>query len=313
MITKTLAPICISTYSRIGHLEETVSALKKNTLAQDSELYIFSDAPKEHDEEIVERVREYAHSISGFKKVHVLERETNGRIANNRGGLKQVLDQYGRVIYLEDDIVTAPGFLQFMNDALESYEDDERILSITGYCPPINIPKEYEKDVFILQRFSGWGFATWSKKFDPFGFDLNDHGIGEFLDDKKSIKKFMENGTDMYQMLLSVYDNKIDALDVRLMYYQFKEDMFTVYPSRTLVQNAGHDGSGVNCDFNERFHHEDLWEKTGCFIFEKNIQVDERIREENYKFRYMGFKSKVIGLAKRFGIYPLIKKLKSKS
>lgn len=280
-----LAPICISTYSRINHLIEAVDALKANTLAQESELFIFSDAPKINDEAIVARVREYIYTVTGFKKIHILERETNGRFANSRGGLKMVLEQYGKVIYLEDDIVTAPGFLQFMNDALDTYEFDERVLSITGYCPPIKIPAKYDKDVFLLQRFNGWGFATWGSKFDPFGFDIKENGVEAFLADKKQMNKFTKNGEDMYRLLLSVYSNELDALDVKLMFHQFINDMFTVYPVKSLVQNIGHDGSGQNCDVNERFLHEKLWDKVEAFKCEQNIGVDERIRAENYRFR----------------------------
>ena len=282
---RALAPVCISTYSRINHLKETVDALKKNTLAKQSELYIFSDAAKKNDEEIVAKVREYAHTISGFNKVHIIERETNGRFANNRGGIKMALEKYGKIIYLEDDIVTAPGFLQFMNDALDAYEHDERILSITGYCPPIKIPEDYDKDVFLLQRFSGWGFATWNSKFDPFGFDIKENGVEAFLADKKQINKFIKNGEDMYRLLLSVYSNELDALDVKLMFHQFINDMFTVYPIKSLVQNIGHDGSGQNCDVNERFLHKLLWDKVESFKCEENVGVDERIRAENYRFR----------------------------
>jgi len=251
---RNLAPIGISAYSRLCHLKKTIEALKENTLAKDSELYVFSDAPKEGDEEVVENLRKYIHLIDGFKKVHIIERVTNGRVANNRGGMKQLLDQYGKMIFMEEDIVTAPAFLQFINDGLDSYEDNKSILSITGYCPPFKISEKYIADVFILKRFSGWGFATWKEKFNPFGFVLSEHGIDEFLCDKESIKEFMKNGDDMYQMLLSEYNGELDALDVKIMYYEHKYNMFTVYPSKSLVQNIGHDSSGEHCDTSNKFH-----------------------------------------------------------
>ena len=157
-----LAPIGVSTYSRLYHLKKTIEALQNNTLAKQSELYIFSDAPKEGDEEIVSTVRKYIHTINGFRKVHIIERKTNGRVANNRGGIEELLDKYGKVIFLEEDIVTSAYFLQYMNDALHFYKNDNRISSIAGYCPPIKIPVEYKQDVFILHRFAPWGFAIWN-------------------------------------------------------------------------------------------------------------------------------------------------------
>lgn len=308
----TLAPIGVITYSRINHLKQTIEALQKNILAKESELYIFSDAPQKGDEGIVAKVREYIHTINGFKEVHIVERKTNGRVANGRGGIKQLLDEYGRTIFMEDDIVTAPGFLQFMNDGLEFYKHDDRILSITGYCPPFKIPKECKEEVFILQRFSAWGFSTWKEKFNPFGFELKQHGIDGFLKDKQAIRNFQANGEDMYQMLLLEYNNGIDALDVKLMYYEYKYNMYTLFPSKSLVQNIGHDGSGVHCGVNNKFYHDDLWNKIDNFKFVKDIQVDERIRKTNYKLRRLGFKDKVVNFTKQIGIYPLLRKIKDK-
>ena len=285
-----LAPIALSTYGRVNHLKQTVDSLSKNTLASESELYVFSDAPQAGDEDKVSDVRNYLKTVDGFKNVYIIERTINDRVMNNRGGMKQLLEHHGRIIFLEEDVVTAPGFLMFMNDGLDYYEDNQRILSITGYCPPIDIPESYNQDIFILQRFSAWGFATWRDKFDPFGFDVRQHGVDEVLFNKDRIKEFTRNGVDMYHMLRAEYNQELDALDVKLMFYEFVSNMFTVYPSKSLVQNIGHDGSGINCVDSDRFHHDALWGKEDGFIFNNDIQVDEYIRNENYWFRSMDYK-----------------------
>ncbi|TDX58923.1 glycosyltransferase [Orenia marismortui] len=282
---KDLAPIGISTYSRINHLTQTIEALRKNTLANQSELYIFSDAPKEGDEEIVAEIREYIKTIDGFKKVYIIEREKNGRVANNRNGIKQLLNKHGKMIWLEDDIVTASGFLTFMNKALDFYEDDDRVLSITGYSPPIKSPKEYNKDIFLLQRFSGWGFATWKDKFDPYRFELSKYEITKFLDNNIKIEQFKKNGKDMFETLLKQYYGEFNGLDVQVMFYQFQHDLFTIYPIESLVQNIGFDGSGLHSEATNKFHIDRLWDKKDNFMFKKNITVDERIRKSNYNFR----------------------------
>ncbi len=311
-----LAPIGISTYSRLNHLQQTIDALRKNTLAKQSELYIFSDAPRVGDEEIVANVRAYINTLSdGFKKIHIIERIENGRMANNRGGIKQLLDKFGKIIFLEEDIVTAPGFLQYMNNALEVYKDDEDILSITGYTPPIVIPASYKQTCFVLQRFSAWGFATWKHKFNPFGFDVHQHGVKEFLENKKEIKKFMENGEDMYKMLLLEDENKIDALDVKIMYYQYRYNKYTLYPVDSLVQNIGHDGSGIHCGNSDKFHHDKLWKKENDFKFLNDIQVNEKIKKANYNFRRnpkIGIREKVVDLIKKVGLYSILKTFKDR-
>ena len=309
---RNLAPIGVSTYSRINHLKQTIEALQKNTLAKESNLYIFSDAPKAGDEEKIAKIRNYIHTIDGFKSVNIIERKTNSRVKNNRGGIKQLLDEYGRIIFMEDDIVTAPGFLQFMNDGLDFYKDDKRVLSIAGYCPPIKMPNNYNEDIFLLQRFSAWGFATWEEKFNPFSFELEKHGINKFLNNKISVKEFKKNGEDMYPMLISEKEGKLDALDVKLMFYEFKYDMFSLYPQRTLTQNIGLDGSGVHCGATNKFHHKKLWDKTDNFQFVKNIQIDAGIIKANYKFRKIGLRNKTIVFTKKIGIFPLLKSIKEK-
>ena len=290
---KNLAPIGVSTYSRLKHLKQTIEALQKNTLAKQSELYIFSDGPQQGDKENVAKVREYIHTIDGFKKVYIIEREINGRVANNRGGIKQLLDKFGKIIWLEEDIVTAPGFLRYMNEALEFYKKDERIISISGYCPPFKFPKEYREEVFLLQRFSAWGFATWKEKFDPFGFELAKHDIDGFFQDKKAIKDFKLNGENTYRMLLSEYKNEINALDIKIAYYVYKYNMYSLFPKKSFVQNIGHDGTGEHCGTSILFNHEKLQDKVDGFKFIDKVQSDETIKILDRKFREIKWKLKI--------------------
>ncbi len=281
-----LAPIGISTYSRIHHLQKTVEALKNNLLASQSELFIFSDAPKAGDEEIVNKVRSYIHTITGFKKIHIIERSTNGRVKNNRGGIQDLLDTYGKCIFMEDDIVTAPGFLNFVNKALETYEENEEILSVTGYTPPINIPNSCDQDFFVLSRFNGWGAGFWKKKYDLIEQKLDKYTVTEKLKDSAFLKKLTSQGMDIPEMLMREIHGEIDALDIKIMYQQALHGWYTLYPKRSLVQNVGHDGSGVHCDVTAKYHHESLWGKTSGFIFNTAIEPVEEIMKANYDFRF---------------------------
>lgn len=272
-----IAPIGISTYSRLGHLKQTITALQGNTLAAQSDLYVFSDAPSPGDEAKVASVREYLRSIDGFKSVSIIERESNDRIANNRGGMRQLLDSHGKLIFLEEDIITAPGFLQFVNDALNHYEHASNVFSVCGYCPPVSWSSD--TDVFCLNRFCGWGFGITASNFNK---------IREIPRDKLmalSRERLTENGRDLYKMMLSEAEGKINALDVRAMFWQLLDGSLTVYPKQSLVQNIGHDGTGVHCGTSARFNHDTLWNKTEGFIFEQNPTVSEVNKLKNQKFR----------------------------
>lgn len=153
----TYAPIALFTYNRADHTRKAVESLLQNAEAKDSDLFIFSDGPK--NEKTVRGVadnREYIHTVTGFKTVTIVEREKNWGLANSLiAGITDVINKYGRVIVVEDDLILSPYFLKFMNDGLEKYKDDDRVGTITGFVPPI---EEKLPETFFLTYFQCWGW-----------------------------------------------------------------------------------------------------------------------------------------------------------
>ncbi len=281
-----IAPIGISAYKRLEHLRACIGALQKNILATESDLFIFSDAPKAGDEEAVRNVRAFLKTVKGFKTVQVIERRENNRVFNNRSGHRQLLDAYGKLIWLEEDIVTAPFFLTFINEALHFYEKDGRIFSISGYAPPLEIPDTYHQDSYLLGRFSAWGFATWKARYDKITYHLSSSEVVQNLNNPRFLKQLCKSGVDIPEMLMREVDGEIDALDIKIMYQQALHGWYTLYPKKSLVQNIGHDGSGVHCDRTSKYHHESLWDKSSGFMFNTAIEPVEEIMKANYDFRF---------------------------
>lgn len=278
-----LAPIGLSTYTRLLHLQQTIAALQKNDLAERSQLFIFSDAAKKGDEEMVEAVRCYLRTVDGFKAVHIIERTENGRVANSRGGMHMLLEQYGKMIFLEEDILTAPGFLRFMNQALDKYESNEKVFSIAGYCPPISIPSNYKFDLFVLRRFNGWGVGIWKDRFDRVKH-ISPVEYERFTQESDRVLLFAEGGgEDMIAMLKADAYGIIDAFDVKAMYAQFLSDQYTVYPTESLTVNIGMDGTGSHCGSTTRFNVALSQKKS--YSFPDNLIVDQRIVKASLKFR----------------------------
>lgn len=276
-----LAPIGISTYARLQHLQQTIATLQKNALAEQSELFVFSDAPRAGDEEKVASVRGYLRTVDGFKAVHIIERESNSRTANSRGGLRMLLDRFGKVIFLEEDIITAPGFLTYMNQALEKYEGNDRVFSVAGYCPPINIPANYKHDAFFLRRYNGWGLGIWKNRYDRIKY-ITPEEYEQFAADKKRAKSFVENGMDMLGMLKLDAYGEIDAGDVKAMYAQFLSGQYTVYPSKSLTRNIGFDGTGTQCGESSRF--DVIQSDKTTFCLPECLIVDRRIVKSHREF-----------------------------
>lgn len=236
-----LAPIVLFTYKRLSETKQTIESLQANLLASESELFIFSDGWKfDADKEKVLEVREYIKSVLGFNKVAVFESSENKGLADSIiSGVTQIIEQYGKVIVLEDDLVTSPNFLSYMNSALSHYQDNEKIFSITGYTSPIKKP---DRDVYFTQRASSWGWATWKDRWDNIKWDLTlDY---ELLKKNKTVRKqFKKMGSDVYKMLHKQMTGKIDSWAIRWCYNQFLTQQYTVHPT---ISRIAHIGTGLS-------------------------------------------------------------------
>lgn len=240
-----LAPILLFVYNRPEHLKRTVESLARNPLADESELYVFSDAPKtEADKENVDYVRRYVHAIEGFKKVTVIERPENWGLA--RGiidGVTRMVNKFGRVIVLEDDLVVAPYFLQFMNDALDMYKDEPKV----GHIQACDFTKDPSlPETFLIKWTGSWGWATWDrawKNFNPDG-----RALLKELEDRGLTYTFDFNGKYGYtRMLRRQIEGKNNSWAIRWNASLFLKDILSLNVGKSLVQNEGFDGSGTNC------------------------------------------------------------------
>ena len=236
---KKLAPILLFTYKKIAPLKRTVEALLKNELASASELFIFSDGPKSgNDLKEINEVRAYLNTLTGFKKITIKTEPFNKGLASSIiGGVSEILESYESVIVLEDDLITSSNFLNFMNDALTHYGDEERVLSIAGYTVPIQVPASYEFDTYFTQRASSWGWATWSDRWNEIDWSVSDYET--FIKDRASRKRFNRMGSDLTGMLNKQMKGKINSWAIRFCYHQFKSELYTVFPTVSKVSNIG--------------------------------------------------------------------------
>lgn len=234
-----LAPIILFTYKRLDTLELTINALKKNYLAKDSELIIFSDAAKsEKDYKSVLDVRSYLKTINGFHSIKIYESEENKGLANSIiKGVSQVLETYDSVIILEDDLVSSPNFLNFMNLSLEKYINETKVFSISGFSFNMNLDKKLKTDTYFLNRGWSWGWATWKDRWQIIDWEIVDYK--EFKKDKQAQKEFSNGGTDLNSMLDKQMLGKLDSWAIRWFYNQFKSKGLTLYPVFSKIFNEG--------------------------------------------------------------------------
>jgi len=239
----TYAPIALFTYSRADKTQRVVESLLKNTEAKDSDLFIFSDGPKTPEKKVgVEENRKYIHTITGFKSITIVEREINWGLANSLiAGITDVINRYGRVIVVEDDLILSPYFLKFMNNGLEKYKDDDRIGTITGFVPPI---KEKLPETFFLMYFQCWGWATWKRAWDLLETDARPLLRGLRF---KRTKFDVGGGVGNYGNLYCQKVGLVDSWYLRYYASLFLNGKLSLYPGRSLAANGGLDGSGTHC------------------------------------------------------------------
>ncbi|MBU2640354.1 MAG: glycosyltransferase [Thiobacillus sp.] len=240
------APIVLFVYARPEHTRRTLEALAANALADQSDLIVYSDASRsEREAEAVRVVRELILATSGFRSVTLVERNMNFGLARNIiEGVSEVLRQHECVIVLEDDMVTSPFFLTYMNDALKRYANDDRIISIHGYVYPVagGLP-----EAFFLPGADCWGWATWRRGwacFNPDGAQL----LRE-LKQRKLERTFDYEGSYPYtKMLEAQIAGTNDSWAIRWYASAFLLGKLTLYPGRSLVHNIGNDATGTHCD-----------------------------------------------------------------
>lgn len=240
-----LAPIVLFVYDRPWHARQTIEALRGNTLARQSDLFIYSDGPGAEDAvRSVSEVRRQVRSIDGFSNVTIIERDTNlGLAASIVDGVTTIVRRYGKVIVLEDDHVTSPHFLMFMNRALEIYACDTQVWHISGWNYPI--PRDEEEDVFFWRAMNCWGWATWVDRWKYFRNDT-EAIVARFS--PKEIHRFnLEGKADFWSQMVDNAKGKIDTWAIYWYATIFLNGGLCLNPVQTFVDNIGIDGSGQHC------------------------------------------------------------------
>ena len=299
-----LAPMVLFTFNRLDHTKKTIDALKENILAKESELFIFSDGARNSEEYIkVKSVRKYLKSIDGFKKINIIETEKNRGLAKSViSGVTDIINKYGKVIVLEDDLVTSKYFLKYMNEALTIFKEREDIWSISGYGPNINIPTDYKDDIYITKRGSSWGWATWKDRWELVDWKVSDYNI--FKSNREMIQEFNLSGKDLAPMLDDQIAGRIDSWAIRWVYSQFRNNMYTVYPIKSLVKNIGNDLSGTHTTTTTHFNVK-LGEKE--INLNKNIKYNKGINKYFKEFYDSNFSGYLALVVKKIGLYRFMK------
>ena len=288
-----LSPIVLFVYNRLWHTQQTIEALQKNELALESELFIYADNAK-NDESLskVKEVRNYLKTVDGFKNITIIERDKNWGLANSIiDGVTTTVNKYGKVIVLEDDLVTSPYFLRYMNEALTLYQNEQDVASIHGYIYPLkntnNLP-----ETFFIKGADCWGWATWQRAWDLFEAD------GKKLLKELQVRKLQNeidfNGSYGFtEMLEKQIKGKNNSWAIRWYISAFLQNKLTLYPKKSLVQNIGMDDSGTHCGSSKEYYIKNL--NFNIPVLSNQIIENKCARNEIEKFFFTPARNEVEG------------------
>lgn len=274
-----LTPIILFAFNRLEVLKATIASLLNNKEARDSILYVFVDGARpqrEGETENVEKVRNFVKSINGFKEVHYkFATQNKGLGPSIIEGVTEVINQYGKAIILEDDLILASNFLSFMNQSLDRYEEEKKVFSICGYSNQVKVPEDYHYDTYFCTRSSSWGWGTWADRWNSVDWQLEN--FDQYHTMRKAFNKW--GGSDCWKMLSDWKVGKNKSWAIRFCFSQFLQQKISLFPIISKVKNDGFDGQGTNCK---------RWSRFRCVFDTSAIQsfsYPEKIAIHPYLFR----------------------------
>jgi hypothetical protein len=247
-----VAPIALFVYNRPEHTRRTIKFLQQNLLADESRLFIFSDAAKDSSQQVfVTEVRDIIKQVDGFKSVELIERKTNLGLAESIiDGVSMLVSEYGKVIVFEDDLISSAYTLQYFNDALFRYQNEEKVMHIGAYMYPLkaeNLP-----ETFLYRAATSWGWATWDRAWKDFEPDINK--IIDRFDRKKRLEFSIDGTMNFWKQIIEFKSGRNNSWAIRWYASIFLKGGLTLNPSKSLINNIGHDGSGIHSGLNDIYH-----------------------------------------------------------
>lgn len=238
-----LAPIALFVYNRPDHTLRALKSIAACPEARQSELTVFSDAAKKPEHEAgVAEVRRVLRSEQWCGQVNIVEEELNrGIMKAVISGMTMLCREHGRAIALEDDLIVSPHFLTYMNNALNRYADEPRVMAIGGFM--FNAGLQIQEDALFLPFMSSWGWATWDRAWSC--LDPTMSGYEKLKQSAQLRYRFNLNGTYDYFRVLERWQ-ELDAWDAMWYVSTFMLGGLSLYPKTSLVANNGFDGTGLH-------------------------------------------------------------------
>ena len=247
------SPVVMTGYSRDTTLAKSLLYLSRCYGVEKHECYLFLDAPNcEMDEQKCLKMRMVAEKAKKeyLPNLNIILRERNYGVPGNLiDAITNVINQYDRVIFFEDDVLVSRTFIEYIESCLKFYEADSRIFCINGFkFPYLRVPRRYKYDIYLNPRNMAWGFGIWKDRWSMVDFRMEDWNL--FKGVEENLKRLDIAGRDLHSMIEAQLVGKIHTWDVQCSYYMVKNGLFAIEPRYSLTKNIGFGGNaGVHCGY----------------------------------------------------------------
>lgn len=281
-----VAPVVVFVYNRLNKIKYCLEELEKNKECNETDIIIFSDGAKtEEDKKKVSEVRSFLKDeywpACKFKSITIMESSKNKGLANSIiDGVTSVINRFGKVIVVEDDLIVSNDFLRYMNGALDFYENKLEVGSISAYTCPLRKLKKYKHDIFFTRKGECWGWGTWKNRWEKVDWTVST--FDEYKANALMRKEFSKIGYGLDTMLCDQMSGLLDSWAVRWCYHLYRNHLWTVYPCISRVNNIGFDGSGVHCGSINKFENEFIGSKKVCKF--EMLNVSRKLEKAYYDY-----------------------------
>jgi len=238
--------LALFVYRRPGHTRQTLESVKKNGFEK---IYIFQDGlADDRDRKEWEEVSQIIKTADFKEKELHISEKNQGLAESIIKGAAYVFSKHECAVILEDDICLGRGYFDYMAACFAQYRDNKDISAAAGWGWPIQIPADYQYDIYFSYRFSCYAWGTWRDRWDKYTRDYT--LFAKILKDKEKKKILDMAGSDLYATMQAQVLGRCDSWAHFWSLMQIYNQQLCVLPVKYLAQNIGHDGlNGTNCDF----------------------------------------------------------------
>lgn len=232
-------PLLILGFNRPDHVERLIESLRP---ARPSHVILSVDGPRAGhpgDYPLVSRTRAAVDRIDWNCHIETIFRNENlGLRTAVADAVTRTVENHGRVIVVEDDVIVGPNFLPYMNHALDKYESCAEVAHINGYnVVPPDVLRGQHGDRYT-RYIESFAWATWDRAWNAYDPSL-DWAMNVSLESLRKITGSHRAAMRWRRTFKDAHGELVNTWAYRWLATIWSRDWKIVSPSENLVSYTG--------------------------------------------------------------------------